>query len=333
MPLWTLEPEDPIFAASFHPDKAQFVVGFATGNVTAFSYTYEDQPKELWSTKRHKSSCRVIGYTQDGDYVFSAGTDRVIKKADSQTGKVVAKCALDSDPSAMAINSEFVFVGDDDGNVCVFDFKLKRTHKFDSVVEDCVDTICCLEYKNQYHILVTGVTSVVHIDIRNGVKSTSEDQEDEILCGCVPNEQKSVFGMSEGVITIWNNNHLLDQQSRVRLAKEGSVDAILAGETEDTVFAGTSDGVVFEVNIRAGKVESKRTHSAKGEDEVSILDWDYDYHLVSGSLEKIILWDKGETDPVQVQQEPKQESTKRKKGKKSKKGDQPAKKVKMFEDL
>lgn len=331
MPIFSLEFEDPLFCAAFHPEKNEFVLGLATGTVSAYSYTLDGQdPKVIWTTKRHKSSCRSIGYTQDGEYVISAGSDNMIKKALSGSGKVRAKAKLDVSPSAIAINEAYLAVGDDEGTLTVFDLEnLKQTHQFKALHEDCITSVCALEFKNKYHFVVTGMTSLIHVDLRNDVVSTSEDQEDEMLCGCVPSEQKSVFGMSEGVITIWNNDHLLDQQSRVRLSKE-SVDAVLAGEEEDTVVAGTSDGIVFDVNIISGKVIAKRTHSPL--EEVSILDWDNDYHLVSGSMGLLKLWNKGEVDP-----ENKEETAvkKKKKGVRGKgKSAQPTKKPKaLFEDL
>lgn len=331
MPIFSLEFDDPLFCAAFHPEKNEFVLGFATGTVSAYRYTTDGQnPEVIWSTKRHKSSCRSIGYTQDGEYVISAGSDNVIKKALSGSGKVRSKAKLDVSPSAMAINEAYLAVGDDEGTLTVFDLEnLKQTHQFESVHEDCITSVCALEFKNKYHFVVTGMTCLVHVDLRNGIVSTSEDQEDEMLCGCVASDQKSVFGMSEGVITIWNNDHLLDQQNRVRLSKE-SVDAVLAGEEEDTVVAGTSDGMVFDVNIISGKVVGKRTHSTL--EEVSILDWDNDYHLVSGSMGLLKLWNKGEVDPEVTEADT---IKKKKKGVRGKgKSAQPNKKPKaLFEDL
>lgn len=331
MPIFELEFDDPLFCAAFHPEKNEFVLGFATGTVTCYKYERNGQdPSILWTTKRHKSSCRSIGYTQDGKYIISAGSDNIIKKADSSTGKVKAKTKVEVSPSAMAINEAYVAIGDDEGSLTIFALEdLKQSHHFDSVHEDCITSVCALEHKNKYHFIVTGMTTLVHIDIRKGIVSTSEDQEDEMLCGCVPSEQKSVFGMSEGVITIWNNDHLLDQQSRVRLSKE-TVDAVIAGEEEDMVIAGTADGKVFDVNIISGKIVAKRTHSPV--EEVSILDWDNDYHLVTASMGLLKLWNKGEVDPEVTEASSKKTKKKGVRGKG--KSAQPAKKTKsMFDDL
>lgn len=58
--------DDFLFSLSFHPSEAFYVKGFADGRVTASSYDYEGKIKTVWTTKRHKGSCRALTYDHEG---------------------------------------------------------------------------------------------------------------------------------------------------------------------------------------------------------------------------------------------------------------------------
>lgn len=66
--------EEPLFCVSFSPVAANFVKGFADGRVTASSYDYEGNIKTLWTTKRHKGSCRAISYDFTGDCKYNCNS-------------------------------------------------------------------------------------------------------------------------------------------------------------------------------------------------------------------------------------------------------------------
>jgi len=51
----------------------------------------------LWTTKRHQGSCRTLCLSQDGDVIYSAGTDGIVKAADMETGRVVGKIGVSLD--------------------------------------------------------------------------------------------------------------------------------------------------------------------------------------------------------------------------------------------
>jgi len=48
----------------------------------------------VWRTRRHKGSCRTLAFSDDGNTLFSAGTDGLLKAAETETGRVSAKLAL-----------------------------------------------------------------------------------------------------------------------------------------------------------------------------------------------------------------------------------------------
>jgi len=324
MPLFTVDfdDDDPLFSVNFHPEKPEFVVGLATGRVTYYEYA-AGAPTEVWSTKRHKGSCRALAYTQTGEHIVSVGADGVVKKFAARTGKVTAKASVAAGGAALCVNEDYVVVGDDDGNVHALklaDLKLHR--RYDLADTDAVTAVCALPV-NRHNFAVAADMRLVRIDVRKDEPvSFSEDQEDEILCGCVPSEGRSAWGMSEGVVTVWNNRGLGDQQRRVRLTADGSVDAILAGELDDRALAGTSEGIVYEIDVNAGKVLHRAPHSAR--DDVSYLDYDYEYRLVSGSMSLLKVWTANELEEVEAElaelarQQPPNKKAKKDKAKKAK---------------
>jgi WD40 repeat protein len=106
-----------LFTQAIHPNDPIVSVGLASGHV----YTYrlpagasddsdEDgdttlasqngfgQIETAWKTRRHKGSCRTLTFGADGNHLYSAGTDGIVKVADVATGNVTAKIAIPDDP-------------------------------------------------------------------------------------------------------------------------------------------------------------------------------------------------------------------------------------------
>ncbi|VVT53395.1 uncharacterized protein SAPINGB_P003552 [Magnusiomyces paraingens] len=287
--LFTQKQDDFLFALSFHPSEPFFVKGFSDGTVTACSYDYKGEINNIWTTKRHKGSCRALTYDHEGKFVFSVGLDRVLKKANATDGivKIKNSSTIDSDPACISVNDTYVAIGTDEGGVYIFNQSdLSLVKHFADVHNDNVAGLFPLPVKNEYTFISCGSTTVSNIDLRKDKPvSESEDQEDDILCGCLSNETTPVFGMSTGVVTVWNQV-LEDQQHRIRLSKD-SVDCLLPGELDDIVVAGCGDGVAYKVNTRSSLVLKKYNH---GGDGVSILEMDYQYHLVTADMDSIKVW-------------------------------------------
>lgn len=123
-----------LFTQAIHPSEPIVAVGLSGGHVQsfrlpAFSPNSDDEDGSAsvlstgtgtieteWRTRRHKGSCRCLGYSGDGDGTFqlttihgvhhnadqffvhavlySAGTDSLLKAASSATGQVIAKIAI-----------------------------------------------------------------------------------------------------------------------------------------------------------------------------------------------------------------------------------------------
>lgn len=234
--------------------------------------------------------------------------DRVLKKANSKDGIVKIKNVdtIKSDPSCIAVNENYIAVGTDDGDLYVFEqTNLNLVKHIKDVHYDNMASIIPLIYKNKHHFVSCGSSTVVHWDIRKEEPiSESEDQEDEILCGCLASEKYMAFGMGTGVLTIWNE-FLEDQQQRIRLSKE-SIDTVIPGELDNIVIAGSSDGYAYKVDVKSSKILSKWKH---GSDGVSFLEMDYDYHLVTADMENIKIWMTEEEEKKAIKEEKKKQKS------------------------
>lgn len=101
-----------LFAQAIHPTQPLVAVGLSAGHVQTFrlppvahsdddSSSVEDaatasengfgQIETAWRTRRHKGSCRSLAYSLDGQCLYSAGTDGLVKAADTETGQVLSK--------------------------------------------------------------------------------------------------------------------------------------------------------------------------------------------------------------------------------------------------
>lgn len=283
----------------------------------------------VWKTRRHQGSCRSVIFDcrEDvvGESIFSVGTDHIIKRANTETGKVIGKSNLsphydDSKEAVttlqMSTSHPFLLAGTENGQVLVFDsnelrgnslkFKLAQLH------EDSINKILPMPAISPYHYLTLGSTTLAHFDIRKGLITQSDDQSDELLSMCYPNEfydkngnDTVLVSHGEGIVTIWKNsvNRLSDQILRIKVNKNASIDVIMPtmnGENSELncVWCGDSEGLLHKVDYKKSKVVETRVHSATmgklgGIDEVGCLDIDYKYRLVSSGMEGLKIWSKG----------------------------------------
>lgn len=279
-----------------------------------------------WKTKRHKGSCRSVLFdmleNSAGESVFTVGTDNMLKKAKTESGKVQSKVDIsrflqnetDSITTmSMANTHPFLVTGTEDGNLLVFDSndlsggKVKFT--LSDVHEDAINKILAMPAISPYHFLALGSTKLAHVDIRKGIITQSDDQADELLSMCYPTEfvngnknDTAVVSHGEGVLTLWKNsvNGFSDQISRVKVNRNASIDAIIStmnsgDDMINSVWCGDSDGYLHRVDYKKGKTVETRVHSSLmsksgAVDEVGGLDIDFDYRLISSGMEGLKIW-------------------------------------------
>ncbi|KAI5969264.1 JIP5 [Candida margitis] len=292
-----------------------------------------------WDTKRHKGSCRhaIFDPRSDslGEFLYSCGTDNVIKKAATESGKVVSKVNVASNYTnpndkltklCHSTTHPFLLSGTEDGHVLVYDSSNLSTNKLkfkvNQVHDDSINHILTMP-QSPYHYLTLGSTTLSHIDIRKGIITQSDDQEDELLAMSYTTDELSegkgdtvLVSHGEGIVTIWKNskNKLMDQLSRIKVNKTASIDTIVPSMNNDSedmahsVWCGDSEGLLHRINYKKGKVVETRVHSSTNGkyapvDEVGILDIDYDYRLISAGMDTLKIWSNKEVEDDGTEEE------------------------------
>lgn len=259
-----------------------------------------------WKTKRHKQSCRIALMEGQGDLVYTIGNDNVIKQAYTETGKVSMKRDVSEDfpqttisCAVLSNNRPHLLCGDELGNIRVFDTrsKLKSVFSLDGVHDDMVNQIVNIPNSSLvYHYISVGSTTLAKIDLRKGVLFQSENQEDEVVSVCFPDPNSNLSalcGMGSGVVTQWRElkNEYNDQISRIKVSKDNSIDCIMSTMDDDepnTCWAGCSDGHLYKIDGKSCSVVEHRIHDDV--DEVTNLDIDCCYRLVSAGMSSLKIW-------------------------------------------
>ena len=231
-----------LLSQAVHPTEPLLAVGLTSGHVAAHRLPPSNgssttrQPHKIgsavkkrssngtdvvdtaWSTRRHKGSCRCLNFSLDGKTLYSAGTDGIVKAAESETGRVIGKVAVPADaisgtgqvadaPTAVhCLSPQTLLLSTDSGALHLFDlrdpvpslpivssgqktaFALPRPSQTHHPHTDHISSLCPLPpsmtstsgYSRQF--ITTGGTTLALTDLRRGVLVKSEDQEELLLC-------------------------------------------------------------------------------------------------------------------------------------------------------
>ncbi|KAI9834695.1 MAG: WD domain repeat-containing protein 55 [Phylliscum demangeonii] len=269
--LCTLPLPSEVFAQALHPTEPILAVGLSAGHVHSYRLPATDEGNGFgklvtqWRTRRHKGSCRSLSYSTDGEVLYSAGTDGIVKAAATSTGQVLAKIAVpldaasgDADQPALlhVLNPQTLLVATDSSALHLYDLRTsptpfrheQRPQQTHHPHDDYISSITSLRpsdsstsgFSKQW--VTTGATTLAVTDLRRGVLVRSDDQEDELLCAALvtglpvrkrgrgAGGEKIVVGGAGGVLTLWEKGRWADQTERIIIDRSAgdseSLDAV-----------------------------------------------------------------------------------------------------------
>lgn len=218
-----------LFTQAVHPSEPLIAVGLSSGHVSTLKLPSVDDDgaptkqgrrgsdgtdmvETAWRTRRHQGSCRNVAYSIDGRQLYSAGTDGLVKAADSETGRVTGKLAIpkplgsteiDAPTVIHALSPQTFLLSTDSGALHLFDlrdpapslpivdsktaFTTGRPAATHYPHSDYVSSLSPLPasaestsgFSKQW--ISTGGTTLALTDLRRGVLVKSEDQEEILL--------------------------------------------------------------------------------------------------------------------------------------------------------
>ncbi|KAH6645513.1 WD repeat domain-containing protein jip5 [Truncatella angustata] len=338
--LCTLPLSADIFTQAIHPDEPVLAVGLSTGHVECFRLPASERSLDddasadvsvlsdgkgtidsIWRTRRHKGSCRALGFSLDGSALYSAGSDSLLKHFSPTTGQVVSKFAIPqhnntSDPATLlhVLSPETLLLGCDSGALHLLDLRdhalvSRRPQQTHLPHSDFISSVAPLPpsdastsgFSKQW--VSTGGTTLAVTDIRRGVLVRSDDQEDELLSsafisGLGPKKNRDngivAVGTGTGVLTLWDKGAWDDQTDRIIVDRNGeSLDCM--AQLPDTITSGkklaigVGDGTVRLVDLARREVEGTFQHD-EVEAVVSVV-FDCQGRMITGGGTTVKVWE------------------------------------------
>ncbi|KAF9699194.1 hypothetical protein EKO04_003333 [Ascochyta lentis] len=331
-----------LFAQAIHPEEPIVAVGLASGHVQTYRLPGDGDGDEttasasgfghidtVWKTRRHKGSCRTLGFSVDGLQLYSAGTDGIVKVADATTGQVAAKIAVPLDGATTAIDAptlvhalspQSLILATDSSALHIYDIralgpshtpKPQATHR---PHDDYISSLTPLPpteastsgFSKQW--VTTGGSTLAVTDLRRGVMVRSEDQEEELLSSVIVSGlskkgsnvgEKVLVGGGNGVLTLWERGVWDDQDERITVdrSKGGgeSLDALAllpagVGPGGKIAAVGLGNGDLRFVSIGQNKLVAELKHDELSQEGVIGLGFDVTGRMISGGGRTVKVW-------------------------------------------
>ncbi|KAJ5891478.1 WD repeat-containing protein jip5 [Penicillium subrubescens] len=327
-----------LFTQAIHPKEPVVSVGLAAGHVQTFRLPTEEHDSDddastssgrngkghidtMWRTRRHKGSCRCLGFSVDGEMLYSAGTDGLVKIAKSESGQVENKIAIPLEKSGSidaptvihALSPQTLLLATDSSALHIYDLRIPyskvsaKPEQSHHPHDDYISSLTPLPasdtstsgFSKQW--ITTGGTTLAVTDLRRGVLVRSEDQEEELVSTAfisglassgTSRGEKVAVGGSNGVVTLWEKGAWDDQDERIYVGGAEAIETLTAvpdflGKGK-MVAAGLGNGLIKFIRIGQNKVSSEVVHDET--DGVVGLGFDVEGRMVSGGGQIVKVW-------------------------------------------
>ncbi|KAL8730879.1 MAG: hypothetical protein Q9166_003806 [cf. Caloplaca sp. 2 TL-2023] len=331
-----------LLAQAIHPTSSLLALGLASGYVQlqrlpalppnlspgckarSPSTNGHGTVETIWRTRRHKGSCRSLAFSVDGDHLFSAGTDGIVKVATTETGEVTGKIAVpiesngspDAPTLLHVLSPQTLLLATDSSALHIYDlradgiFKSAKPQQTHHPHDDYISSLTPLApsesstsgFSRQW--FSTGGSTIAVTDIRKGIVFQSDVLGEEVLCGTVIGE-KCIGGGEKGALRVWEGGvkGLIEGiEKKATLQKGESLDVMCpipeGMQSEDMVAVGLGDG-----SVRFAEVGGKSGNSLDGlkHDEVEgvvSLGFEPGGRMISGGGSIVKIWERETVDDL-----------------------------------
>lgn len=229
------------------------------------------------------ASCRTLAFVDGGGLLLSGGSDCAILATDVATGAPLARL---TNAHKSAVNRltrlgdehrTLLASGDDDGVVKVWDTRQRKSCGSFAPFVDFVSDICYVSSAEASDggaddpaagaaaeapsggaggslVATSGDGTIAHLSLRAWkALGQSDTMDDELLSCCVLKRgKKALAGSQTGVLNIFDYGDWEDISDRFP-GHPSSIDALVKVD-EDTVFTGSSDGIVRIISVLPNKM-------------------------------------------------------------------------------
>lgn len=251
----SIEYEHEVFGLAFHPQAPVVAAGLISGTIHLHQYAFENN-EQMAELDLHTEAVRALTFSDGGEYLFSASSDKSLLCIDSATGQLVHRHAQ---AHGHAINTvatiagqNMVVTGDDEGYVKVWDLRQSKKAMQYRAHEDYITDTACREGRNM--LLASSADGHMSaFDLRHQKEKISELQEDELLSMALMKDSEVIaLGTMEGEILFFKYGEYDDYNDKLK-GHAKSIDSMVALDS-DLLVTGSSDGLLRVVYVQPHQI-------------------------------------------------------------------------------